>query len=287
MTDNHQKADCATRKKISQRYKLLHPRQVGLEQAEYLAFNRFRKFVKFFYHSIMGTICPIGMIAMTALYIKNGIYESNPFWASLGNIMISLWICLETGSNYSLLLSFALVARYVQLKHRQTSQRLILAYDALTAKKNSQTMEKDQKSQDFFLFSDQHKILNLQYKKAARQYNSVYRELEEYNRFWSFYLTNVFAFYILILSFVVYVVLFTTTTWYLNICYSLVFVNHAINMGAVIDVCRRIVQQNDRLATKCAFFTAKLNCLGKQQKIPVVQLIKVKITIFVFNVFKI
>ena len=256
---------------------------MGLKRADYLAFDRFRRLARLYYHSIVGSIVPLGHAAMIALYIRQGIYRSDPFWAVLWNTLINLWIYLATASIYTFFLCFALTARYVQLKHRALAGKLTAAYARLVANfttaagsiriKENQEGGSRRRSETFYTADQQ---LYGRYERAARRYNALYRELECYNRFWSFYLSNVFTFYVLIVAFVVYIVLFTTTTWYLNSCYALVFVNHFNSMSAMIVICGLVVRQNGRLAVKCAGLTARLVTRAQKIKsLSVIRLLKV------------
>lgn len=254
---------------------------MGLKRADYHAFDRFRRLARLYYHSIVGSIVPLGHAAMIALYIRQGIYRSDPFWAVLWNTLINLWIYLATASIYTFFLCFALTARYVQLKHRALAGKLTTAYARLVANfttgssqiKLGDKENRPKRSETFYTADQQ---LYRRYERAARRYNALYRELECYNRFWSFYLSNVFTFYVLIVAFVVYIVLFTTTTWYLNSCYALVFVNHFNSMSAMIVICGLVVRQNGRLAVRSAGLTARLVTRAQKIKsLSVVRLLKV------------
>ena len=74
----------------------LTPKDVGLTQAEYQRFSRFRSALVAYFGYIMATVAPAGWVAIVALHYP--LYRSDPCWAVLSSSVIIYWMYICTSS---------------------------------------------------------------------------------------------------------------------------------------------------------------------------------------------
>ena len=115
-------------------------------------------------------------------------------------------------------------------------------------------------------------VLWRRFLKENTRYAHLQEELYDYNRFWGAALSYFLFAYILLISFVLYIVFISHTTIFLKGLYLLILLFHVILLSAILKYCGDIVRHNEHL---CHSFNSALarfcNC-----PLTSVQLIKVK-----------
>ena len=69
-------------------------------------------------------------------------------------------------------------------------------------------------------------------------------ELQDYHRFFRSYISFIFVFYVMLISFIIYVSLFSGIAVYVKIIYLAALVAHIILLSVIIYYCGGIVQRN-------------------------------------------
>ena len=79
------------------------------------------------------------------------------------------------------------------------------------------------------------------------RYTHLQDELQDYNRFWSSFLSFLFINYIILIAVIIYLILFSETPLFFKYIYSLVFIFHIVLLSAIIMHCGALVVQNIKL----------------------------------------
>ncbi len=237
---------------------VLHYSRAGLSSADYRRFRRFRAALKLYYHSIFVSVVPVSAAAMVFLHVKEDIFTSHPVWAYFSSLIICAWIYLCCASHYTLLLSFSLTARYVQIKQdtlrKKAEQALRSLVEVVVTTRTANSTSVPSVSRHHL--SVLHHLATFQRRHA--DYEHLFAELADYNRFWGSYLSTVFLVYSTIVAFALYIVLYGRVTWYLRVAYGTVFFNHALSISAIIAVSGQVAWQQQQWAYRCTTCTAKL-----------------------------
>ena len=107
-------------------------------------------------------------------------------------------------------------------------------------------------------------------------YAHLQEELQDYNHFWSSYLSFVFVFYVLLITFIIFICLFGRSARYMNAFFGLVLNFHICILSIIIYFCGNISLRNEKLSTSYIEMVARMN--QSQYRLTSLQTIKVTTT---------
>lgn len=237
----------------------LHPNDAGLTSSDFRKFSRFRKALVLYYHSIFTSLVPFSWLAMVFTHIQADIFSSHPIWAYFSCFMINFWIYVCCASHYTLLLSFSLTARYIQIKQDTFWKKAAHSYGRLVDVA-SNALPVNSKIPSNISVSRAYLTLDAlrTFHKGHAAYVTLFAELADYNRFWGSYLSTVFLVYSTIVAFALYIVIYGQVIWYLNVAYAFIFVNHALSISVIISICGMVAFQQQKWAFRCSSFSGRL-----------------------------
>lgn len=224
----------------------------GLTNAEYAHFARFRGAMVYLYISIMTSLPPVGRIAILLVYLKSTLYHTDLFASIVWSVLlIVVWCDLVCAGLYytlhfrsllkslvviySNLIAFIVVVKYIQVKQKSILHALWTNLHHLLGR-------------SMFRLSE----ISLLVSSMAQttRYIHLQEEMLDYNRFWSSYLSFVYMFFVLLISFILHISLFSAISLYINITFALAFAFHILCLSVVNHYCGSIVLRSTRLATQ-------------------------------------
>src|SRR5699024_5620656 len=146
-----------------------------------------------------------------------------------------IWICITCAVLYSNLVAFIVVAKYAHIKQ----QSLTYSIEDLLVRMGQSNRSKYQ--------SIVHQQMIL---RASVQYSGFHQELSKYNSFWTVYLTIIFALYLVLISFFIYIIIYLQITDYLKATYTMVSSAHVNFLLILIYFCAAIVRRSERFSRK-------------------------------------
>lgn len=222
----------------------LYPSLFGLSATDCRKFTQFRTFLISVYHCIMFVFTFFGSICISYMYIVHqpyNLYLTNPIASIFWTLVADLWIYITCSVLFGNLLAFMVIARYINLKQKRLAISIRRSF--LQLKSSKFTPYNSGIWQNFI-------ILNV-------RYTHLQDEIGDYNRFWSYYLTFIFCFFILIISYILYILIFSEIVVFLKILYLYGLFNHLALLSGIIYNCGSVVLSNSKLSISFANFLAQ------------------------------
>lgn len=208
----------------------------GLSNNDFKKFKTFRKLVFIFNHLTIVTLSIFGPVCVSALYVAGSLYSNFPVPSFLWTLILDTWIYVVCTVIYSNLTAFTVVAVYLSFKQKSIKNSI----SGLIRNLNSNRHNNSNYSNSTLIF---------QLLFTLTRYSYLYDELADYNLFWAPFLSIVFVFYILLISLIIYIALFSTIAIYVKGAYAIIFNAHVNLLVAIIFLAGGIVRVNSRLVS--------------------------------------
>ena len=160
---------------------------------------------------------------------------------------------------YSNLVAFIVVSAFINIKQKSIALKFKQCFDDMRA---NQHLKQARFAKIWRKFMNQ----NI-------HFSHLQDELQDYNHFWSSYLSFVFVFYILLIAFILFMCLFGQADTYLNAVFGLILNYHICILFTLIYFCGSIVLRNTKLSTDFIQAIARVNQF--QSNLTFIQIIKV------------
>lgn len=238
------------------KFHCFHYANFGLRKEQFVRFAAFRSRALLAYHAIIGGILSLAPVVLFGLCRQSGMLSSHPllsaFWSTV-LVLVAVCICTVIYGN---LVAFTVVARYLVLKQMTIARQLTNCLLQLGSNQVSRLGAASVLWDRLIPFSTHHAHL--------------YKELYDYcDGLWSSYLSFVFAFYIIIISFLLYIVLLSGMAFYFKGIMLMGLVAHVGLLVVIIANCGSLVKRNERLARRFEETIGRLgksNLKGQQQQ---------------------
>lgn len=218
----------------------LPPSKFGLSIEEFKKFDHVRKAAKWYYHyGIMAVFPVFGPICCSFLYIQADLYSNHLLPSIFWTIILDFWVYVAVNTIVSNLIAFIVVSKYVHIKQKSICVKIEKCL--LQFKSN-------------YVFKHNSKIWN-KFIKLNKKFSHFQDELSDYNYFWTTYISIVFVFYVMIISFTIYISIFSGIALYVKIIYAAALAAHIILLGAIIYYAGGVVKRNENIAKKLSFIT--------------------------------
>lgn len=208
-----------------------------LSLVEYTQFAQFRHGALLLFNFINVNLFSLTPLCLSFGYYQTGLLMTNPFWSLLWMMIVwflAVGICTILYGN---LIAFIVVVKYLYLKQKFIARRLHWRLVQLK----------------MIRLNGQGSLLWGAFLSLNLKYSHLYAEMAEYLLFWSSYLSLVFVFYVMIITYMMYIVLFSTMALYYKAIMSLGLVVHILLLTLIIHYCGKIVALNGSLASKVSF----------------------------------
>ena len=81
-------------------------------------------------------------------------------------------------------------------------------------------------------------------------YTHLYEEIADYNRYWTYYLTIYFGINCILLSYVLYIILFYNSSTVMRFLYTILFSFNVWVMTTISYICGCVIQQNKKISSE-------------------------------------
>ena len=158
-------------------------------------------------------------------------------------------IIFNTPENYGNLAAFIVVAKYIQIKQNSIAnsiQKYLLQIIKCNRFKDSALWKRKS------LLQWQH------FMRHNIRYTHLQDELQDYNHFWTTYLSYAFFFYALLIALLIYIIFESNTEFYFKITLVIVLHVHLVLLYAIISISGSIVKRNSQLSFSLIRLTVHL-----------------------------
>lgn len=212
----------------------LPPKAFGLSLEQFRKFKIVRSLALFYYNWGIMAVFPIfGPVCCSFLYIQANLYVTNPIPAIIWTLILDVWVSLAVNTIFSNLIVFLVVTNYIHIKQKNICNKMKHCLMSLKANRCNGKLSS---------------IAWSQFLDATRAFSHLQDELKDYHRFFCSYVSFVFVFYVLIISFIIYISLFSGIALYVKIIFAAAFVAHVLLLAIIIFYCGGVVYRNVTLA---------------------------------------
>ncbi len=226
----------------------LSPAHFGISSVDFRKFKKFRTLALAFYNATMASVPPFGVCCILFLNLTASLYTIVPLISLTWTVITDYWIYIVCTVIYGNLTAFIVVAKYLNIKQKSIATSIETHFSKLLYSKQVNRMQP-------MLFA---KLMTFNIR-----YSHLYDELFDYHRFWVVFVSVIFVFYILLISFIIYIAIFSTIAIYVKIIYYLIFYFHVVLLSAIIYYAGGMVRRNGRLAIKFTSTLARFTKNGK------------------------
>lgn len=227
----------------------LSPVRFGLSSVDFKKFKQFRTLALAFYNATMSSISTFGPCCIIFLNLSASLYSSHPLATFTWTIIENYWIYVVCTVIYGNLTAFIVVAKYLNIKQKSLAVSVETLFIQLLYSKRVNRL--------------QSVVLMGKFMTANTHYSHLYNEMLDYHSFWVVFVSVIFVFYVLLISFIIYIAIFSTIATYVKGIYCLIFYFHVVLLSAIIYYTGGMVQRNGRLAVK---FTSTLGRFVENKK---------------------
>ncbi len=217
--------------------------QFALNLNEFKSLSKFRAVAINFYHMIMIYVPVMGTLAYLGLYSRTLLYFTNPLPSIFWTIIFILWTIFNSSVLYSNVASVCVVAKYLQIKQKSL----------LDALKNSLSNLK----QRHHLKKEFKLMLWSQFFLKQLKYSHFLDEMASYGHFFNGFLSSIFFFYILIISFILHILFIGHNPFYIKLFFGVVLFYSIQCLILLIHFLGATVLLNERFAKQFSHFAVK------------------------------